>query len=283
MGETMNLTEIIAARRDELTESDRRLVEVLLANRTAGSFLPSHKVAEQAGVHASTAGRLARKLGFASYREMRGALQDTVVADLDASVRVRRRLDRVQGDSLLGSVVEGEIRALGALVSQISDAEIVAAADMLRQAGRILVAGEGHASSLADLFVRRLVRSGYRATVVAHADWQAADQLLGLAAGDVVIALIFRHESPAMTRIVACAREIGAKTLLITDRRTGVPACDMQLVAARGEQGEFHSLTVPMAICNTLILELSRTDDGRSLETLAKVETLQRLFRGKPG
>jgi len=41
MEETMNLTEIIAARREELTESDRRLVEVLLANRTAGSFLPT--------------------------------------------------------------------------------------------------------------------------------------------------------------------------------------------------------------------------------------------------
>ncbi len=279
----MNLAEIIATRRDELTESDRRLIEVLLADRTAGSFLPAHKVAEQARVHASTAGRLARKLGFASYREMRGALQDTVMADLDASVRVRRRLDRVRGDSLLGSVVDGEVRALAALLNQISDAEIVAAAELLRKAGRILVVGEGHASSLADLFVRRLVRSGYRAAAIAHADWQAADQLLGLAAGDVVVALIFRHESPAVARLVSCAQDIGAGTLLITDRRTGVPACDMQLVAARGEQGEFHSLTVPMAICNTLILELSRTDHGRSLKTLAKVETLQRLFRGKPG
>lgn len=279
----MNLTEMVAARQDELTESDRRLIEVLLADRAAGSFLPAHKVAGQAGVHASTAGRLARKLGFASYREMRGALQDTVVADLDASIRVQRRLDRVRGDSLLGSVVDGEIRALSALTAQISDAEIVAGAALLREAGRILVVGEGHASSLADLFVRRLVRSGYRAAAVAHADWQAADQLLGLAAGDVVVALVFRHESPAVARLVAYAQGVGAGTLLITDRRTGVPACDVQLVAARGEQGEFHSLTVPMAICNTLILELSRTDQGRSLKTLAKVETLQRLFRGRPG
>lgn len=279
----MNLTEMVAARQDELTESDRRLIEVLLADRAAGSFLPAHKVAGQAGVHASTAGRLARKLGFASYRDMRGALQDTVVADLDASVRVQRRLDRVRGDSLLGSVVDGEIRALSALTAQISDAEIVAGAALLREAGRILVVGEGHASSLADLFVRRLVRSGYRAAAVAHADWQAADQLLGLTAGDVVVALVFRHESPAVARLVSYAQGVGAGTLLITDRRTGVPACDVQLVAARGEQGEFHSLTVPMAICNTLILELSRTDQGRSLKTLAKVETLQRLFRGRPG
>jgi DNA-binding MurR/RpiR family transcriptional regulator len=279
----MSLTEIIDAHRDDLTDADRRLIEVLLADRTAGSFLPAHRVAEQAGVHPSTAGRLARKLGFTSYRDMRAALQDTVLADLDASVRVRRRLSRVSGESLLGSVVDGEIRALSGLAAQITDADITAAAARLRDAGRILVVGEAHASSLADLFVRRLVRSGYRAAVIAHADWQAADQLLGLAEGDVVVALVFRHESPAAARIIAYAREIGAGTLLITDRRTGVPVCDAQLVADRGEQGEFHSLTVPMAICNTLILELSRTDDGRSLQTLAKVETLQRLFRGKSG
>jgi hypothetical protein len=131
----MSLTEIIAARRDELTEADRRLIEVLLADRAAGSFLPAHRVAGQAGVHASTAGRLARKLGFTSYREMRGALQDAVVADLDASVRVRRRLSRVSGSSLLGSVVDGEIRALSALATQISDSDIAEAAGLLRDAG----------------------------------------------------------------------------------------------------------------------------------------------------
>jgi DNA-binding MurR/RpiR family transcriptional regulator len=278
-----NLADLVAARRDTLTDADRRLVDILLADRTAGSFLPAHSVARQAGVHASTAGRLARKLGFATYREMRSALQDTVVAELDASVRVRRRLSRVRGSSLLGSVVEGEIAALSALVRQISDADIVAAAGLLREAGRILVAGEGHASSLADMFVRRLVRSGYRAAVVAHVDWQAADQLLGLAAGDVVVALVFRHESPAVDALVTCARSLGARTLLVTDRHAGIPACDLALVAERGEKGEFHSLTVPMAVCNTLILELSRSDRGRSMKTLARVETLQRMFRTRTG
>lgn len=283
MADRITLAEMVEARRDALTEADRRLVEVLLADRAAGSFLPAHKVARQAGVHASTAGRLARKLGFATYRDMRSSMQDTVVAELDASVRVRRRLSRVNGSSLLGSVVEGEIRALNALTRQISDAQVVEAASLLREAGRILVMGEGHASSLADVFVRRLVRSGYRAAVVAHADWQAADQLLGLDAGDVVVAFVFRHESPGVDKVVTYARSLGAGTLLVTDRHAGVPACDVALVAERGEKGEFQLLTVPMAICNTLILELSRSDRGRSLKTLSKVETLQRMFRGRAG
>ena len=62
----MPFKELIAERRDELTTSDRRLIDVLLVDKTEGSFLPAHEIAERAGVHASTAGRLARKLGFKS-------------------------------------------------------------------------------------------------------------------------------------------------------------------------------------------------------------------------
>ena len=50
------------------------------------------------------------------------------------------------------------------------------------------------------------------------------------------------------------------------------------MTVRRGEAGEFHSLTVPMAICNTLILELSQADKGHSLEALGRFETLRRIF-----
>lgn len=278
----MDFWERIAACKGVLTDADRRLADVLFADRTSGSFLPAHAVAERAGVHPSTAGRLARKLGFTDYRDMRASIQDAVVADRDASIRVQKRVSRATGRSLLGSVVDGDIRALARLPDQVSEADITAAAQLLRDAGRIVAFGEGHAASLADLFVRRLMRSGYRAVALSHADWQAADQLLGLGEADAVFALVFRHDSPGASHVLSYAREVGARTLLVTDRRAGVPACDLALVADRGDPGEFHSLAVPMALCNTLILELSRIDGGRSHGTLSKVDELQRRFRTRP-
>lgn len=278
----MDFWERIAACKAELTDADRRLADVLFADRTSGSFLPAHAVAQRAGVHPSTAGRLARKLGFVDYRDMRASIQDAVVADRDASTRVQKRVSRATGSSLLGSVVDGDIRALTRLPEQISEAEISEAAQLLRDAGRILAFGEGHAASLAELFARRLVRSGYRAAVLSHADWQAADQLLGLGAADAVFAFVFRHDSPGASRVLSYAREAGARTVLMTDRRTALSPCDLALVADRGDPGEFHSLAVPMALCNTLILELSRIDGGRSHGTLSKVDELQRLFRTRP-
>lgn len=269
----MRIEELVAEKNDTLTGSDRKLVDVLLVDRTAGSFMPAHKIAERAGVHPSTAGRLARKLGFDSYRAMREAM----VSDLDASARVRNRIDSASGSTLLESVVAGEIAALGRLAEQVSQDEIASATECLRRARRIIVIGESHAGSLAELFARRLKRSGYHAMGLSHADWQAADELISLTKHDLVFGMIFRHESPGVMRALTLAGEAGADSVLLTDL-TVTAVANVTITARRGEPGEFHSLTVPMAICNTLILELSRVDQGRSMEALAKLENLRLTF-----
>jgi len=275
----MLIEDIIAERQADLTASDRRLVDVLLTDKTEGSFLAAHEIAERAGVHPSTAGRLARKLGFKSYRHMRDELRNAVLSDLDASRRIRKRVDRAVGQTLLQSVVEGEIQALSGLVTQVDQPTIDASTEWLREARRIVVMGESHASSLAEIFVRRLKRSGYRAVAVPHLDWEAADELISLTSEDLLFGMIFRHRSTGIERAFRIASETKARTILLTDR-VAAPRAGITMTVRRGEVGEFHSLTVPMAICNTLILELSTADRGHSLEALAKLEHLRCTFEG---
>ncbi|ARP80070.1 hypothetical protein CAL12_04010 [Bordetella genomosp. 8] len=274
----MRFEELVADKNDTLTGSDRKLVDVLLSDTTVGSFMPAHKIAERAGVHPSTAGRLARKLGFDSYRAMREAM----VFELDASARVRKRIDNATGSTLLESVIAGEIAALGRLMEQVTQKEIAAATDALRRARRIIVIGESHAGSLAELFARRLKRSGYHAVGLSHADWQAADELISLTDKDLVFGMIFRHDSPGVALALKLARDTGAGSILLTDLTLPVEA-RLTITARRGEPGEFQSLTVPMAICNTLILELTRVDRGRSMEALARLEDLRISFEKAGG
>jgi DNA-binding MurR/RpiR family transcriptional regulator len=278
----MQLEDVIAERRHDLTTSDLRLVDVLLLDKTEGSFLPAHEIAERAGVHPSTAGRLARKLGFESYRAMREELRNALLSDLDASKRVRKRVDRAAGQTLLQSVIDGEIRALSALASQVDQATLDHTTRRLGAARRIIVMGESHASSLAEVFARRLKRSGYRAMALSHMDWEAADELIGLTGDDLLFGMVFRHESPGIERAFGVAAEAGAPTILLTDRAAPLDA-GIVMTVCRGDAGEFQSLTVPMAVCNTLILELSRADKGHSLEALGQFETLRRSFDSTGG
>ena len=269
----MRFEDLVAEKNDALTPSDLKLVSVLLTDPSIGSFMPAQKVAARAGVHPSTASRLARKLGFETYSAMREALE----FEQDASARVRKRVESAAGRSLLESVVAGEMVALSRLMAQVSQEQITAATTALRRAHKIIVIGESHAGSLAELFARRLKRSGYAAVGLAHADWQAADELIALTQKDLVFGMIFRHDSQGVVRALTLAAERGAGTVLLTDRSV-TPAAKISITARRGEPGEFHSLTVPMAICNTLVLELSRVDRGRSMEALAQLEDLRLSF-----
>ena len=58
-----------------LTDSDRTLVSIILSDPSQVVFYSAHELANQAGVHASTVVRLARKLGFDGFPGMRKALQ----------------------------------------------------------------------------------------------------------------------------------------------------------------------------------------------------------------
>lgn len=277
----MGLREIVEEYSGKLTDADRRLLAVLFVDPVESSFLPAVTVAKRAGVHESTAGRLAQKLGFDSYRTMKAHLRNEVISEVDSAAgRIRGRLDRMAKGSILDALVESEVRTLMSLPKQIDQATMISAAEMLRDARRIFLFGQGHASSLTNLFARRLTRSGYDVVELQHLDWQASDVLLSMRRDDVVVVCAFRRPAERLERLLAYTRDVGASCLLISDL-AGLavrPKPDILLAASRGEDLDSQSLTVPMAICNALILELSRCDDGRSIEALERLSTLARHF-----
>ncbi len=92
--------------------------------------------------------------------------------------------------------------------------------------------------------------------------------------GDVFLLFAFYSVHPHIPKIVAHARGIRAKTVLVTDilNPAALPQTDVVLAAARGEPGEARSLAVPMAICNTFMVEVSRLDRGRMIRNLERLE-----------
>jgi DNA-binding MurR/RpiR family transcriptional regulator len=87
----MKLQTALERYQQELTEADERLLKVLLANKAEAAFLSAAELSKRAGVHQASAVRLAQKLGYRGYPELRAALQAEFVAPAE---RVRNRLKR---------------------------------------------------------------------------------------------------------------------------------------------------------------------------------------------
>lgn len=268
------LGDLISRNSTRLTEADTRLLDVLMQDPIRAAMENGTAVSFRAGVHPASAVRLARRLGFKGYPELRSFLQANLMeggGDFEnPAARMAARLVRAEEGGLLASVLDSEIAALQQVRNGVSDADIRAFSESLRGSRRVFVFGRGHSAALSSLIALRLNRSGYETVDLAGQMHQLAEALTALSQDDVLWLLAFRKASPLIHEVRKIAAQRGAKTLALTDLRSARidPAPDHQISVSRGEAGESQSLVVPMTIANAVILDLAAIDDGRSLRAL---------------
>lgn len=272
----MTLRDRIAERTERLTETDRRLLEVLLSHPTEASFLPAGEVAGRAGVHQASATKLAQRLGFRGYPELRRTLQHDLLDGGTAAERVQRRLAQTGSGSILESLAGDEIAALRDLPRQVGQDDLDRTAALLLSARQRFLFGRGNATVLVELLARRLRRFGLPATVLSASGRDMAEQLLSLESDDVVVAFAFLRPPRYLHALTERCADVGAHVVLVTDTLGGEldGSCTVVLAGARGSGREFQSLTVPMAVTNALVLTLARTAPEQTGRALGRLETL---------
>src|SRR5690606_2376904 len=278
------LKQAVADYPNALTEADERLVRVLLIDPTQSAFLSAAELSRRAGVHQASAVRLAQKLGFSGYPELRTALQAELVGAREPAERVIKRLSHMEND-VLGQLVASEAEALLDLPRHVSQAQLEEAAHLLIAGQRVLIFARGHATALAILVDRRLRRSGFDSRPIPFEGRDLAEHVLTLTPEDVVLAFAFHRTPPGLLPLLGHAAEVGARTLVISDL-IGLllrPQPTLLLSAPRGEEAEFQTLSVPMALLNALILTIARLDDNRSLRALDRSADLIERFTKDEG
>ena len=271
----MTLRSAIQEHPGRLSAGDQRLISELLRNPAEAAFLSAADLATRGGVHQAAATRLAKKLGYRGYPHLRSELQAELLDSIGPGERVRRRLAHTDGESLLANMVADEVAALVDLPSQVSQERLDEAAALISKAERVFIFGHGHATALVDLLARRLRRSGHLTASLLGSLRDLAEQSALLTANDLVVAFAFHRRPPGLEAVLRRAAERGAPTLLITDAGGPLlrPQPTVLLAARRGAETEFQSLTVPMAICNALVLTLARLDP-RSMSALDRLTGL---------
>lgn len=279
------LGDLISRNSTRLTEADTRLLGVLMQDPVRAAMENGTAVSSRAGVHPASAVRLARRLGFKGYPEFRSFLQSNLidgVGDFESpAARMAARLVRAEEGGLLSSVLDSEIAALEQVRNTVSDGNIRAFSQSLRDCRRVFILGRGHFAALSSLIALRLKRSGYDSVDLGSQMHQLPEALATLSPEDVVWFLAFRRAAPVVQEVRAIAAARGAKTLAVTDLQGARidPAPDFQILVSRGDPGESQSLVVPMTIANAVILDLAAIDEGRSLRSLNEF----RAFRADSG
>ena len=108
----------------KLTDADQELISIIRGEPSEAVYLSSAELASKAAVHASTVVRLARKLGFDGFPDMRQKLRQDVEFKKNSSDKIRQRIDLIEKGSNLSDLIESEIAAIAAISNTVSQNQI---------------------------------------------------------------------------------------------------------------------------------------------------------------
>lgn len=268
----------------KLTDTERKIVDALVEERHETVFLSGPQLAERLSVHEAAATRLAQKLGYKGYPQLRSMLQKEMMETQDAAKRMRRSVAMAGEKGFLQDLIASEIAALETMTRTLSQEDIDRAVDMIFEARKVFLFGQGHAQSVLSFLQRRLDRFGMTTVGLAGRGRDIADRIVSLGADDVVVGMAFRKQPESYGPLMAYARSVGAKSILISDL-SGLdmdPRADLILAAPRGRSGsEFQTPTVPFAIVNAVLITMAARHEEQAIGALEKLSDLFRHFEEK--
>ncbi|MGJ8534499.1 MAG: MurR/RpiR family transcriptional regulator [Alphaproteobacteria bacterium] len=277
----MSIIEKISKSSHALTPNERLLVQTVMDSPATAALGTASDLADSVGVHEATASRLARKLGYSNYAAFRHALRDEFIATRETATRFENTIAGNSADTILGDLAQQEMQALSDLGSIINPVQIAQIADALAGANRIFLYGYGNAEVLSLMLCKRFRRFGMDVHQLDGDPRSQAEKVLGMSQGDVLLTFAFRRPPRGYEALVETAREAGAETIVISGSSGAMlsPQPDILLIAPRSGSAEaFQTLTVPMTVCNAIVIAVGHIAKEESLKKLERLGQLIERF-----
>ena len=268
----------------KLTDADQELIHIILGEPSEAVYLSSAELASKAAVHASTVVRLARKLGFDGFPDMRQKLRQDVEFKKNSSDKIRQRIDLIEKGSNLSDLIESEIAAIAAISNTVSQNQIDEVVNKIYKAKSIFIVGRGSAAPLMTHFERRLRRSGIQCRVALNLQRRdLAEQLIGIQKGDAIVIFGFQsiNSLPSgYSSLIESAKSIGAHSIAIGDSTilTARPKPDIVLSVSRPKEGVMQLRSGPMLICEALAMTLLHKKSKKAVRGVESLEHLRANF-----
>ena len=266
----MSIQDLIAARGDTLTQTERRIARIALEDPTRIAFGTVADLARMAGTSRPSVIRFAAKLGFAGYAELQAWVQEGVARQLSTpSQRIRHPDARA---AIRGSIE----RALAAAFQALGEERVASLAAPLVAAKSVwILSGE---TSMAGAYVLHSGLSMLRPSVHLVFEHSTGRDLCGAGEGDAAVIFDFARYRRTPTTAARALAETGISLVAITDGPLSPLAaltpnwCALSVPAV----GPFDS-ALPAVVAAELII--ARVADELGDAAQARIDRLEGLWQ----
>jgi DNA-binding MurR/RpiR family transcriptional regulator len=265
----------LKGRGNSLTQSQRKLLEYILAHEEESVFLKIAELARRAKVSQATVSRLSQALGFKGFPGFQKELQRLFRNKLTTTSRLQNTVRKVTSDrDVLTKVLQTDMENISETLKQTSLSEFRKFVKSLASAGRIVVVGLRSTHSLAVFFGVALEFLQKNVWILQPGIGDMWDRLLGLHKGDVVVGFSFPRYTKQTIEVLRFAKDKGLKTLAITDTLISPLAqyADHVLTARYRMDSFIESFTAPLSLVNAVVTALGVHNQKSTLQSLRALE-----------
>lgn len=273
-----SLAERLRSAYPELTETERKAADVLMASPAAVATYSGKEIAARSGISRATFSRLIRRLGYAGFDEAR-----RMERARRASGSPYLLFDTAEpaGAGRIARQMEEEQRMLRESLALLDPEAIGELGAVLAQAPQLWFAGFRNSRFLAD-YARALfttLRPG--AYALAPSGQTLAEGIAGVSSGDVVVAFGMRRRVAFFLPLLEALAAQEAQILLITDRslRTPVQGVRWTLLSAVETAQPIDSYVGALALTRLLVLETLHHLGPEARARLGRIEAAQARLR----
>lgn len=266
---------------DSLSITNRRIADYTTAHFDEVIFLSAAELAAELDTSEAAVVRFAQSLGYSGYPDLKRVLVRHYRDQITPARKVERYLKTVTADyHFYSQVIESEIESLRESIATVDGEPFKKAVSAICNAEHRYVYASGVNAGLANYMSFRLNRFRLRTTAETDSGKYVFERFAQLQPTDVVINYSFYQPAPEHLALMDFVKRRGIPNVLITD--TNVPPmvrnAELVLYGRRGPFGVFHSLIVPMAISNALILAVAERLGSQAIAALQELSDIRRDY-----
>lgn len=255
-----NLFSAISSNVGDFSKGHRKIAEYILSHYDKAAFMTASKLGDSVGVSESTVVRFAAELGYDGYPELQKALQEEMRTRLTAVQRIEVSLDRFDCDDVFSSVMLHDIERIRITLDEIDPENFNRAVSLIVGAEHVYITGIRSSAALASFLGYYFKLMLPNVTVIQTGSRsELYEQLMHMTSDDVIIGISFPRYSRQTVNAIGYARDIGAKSVAITDVIDSPIAAkaDTALLAKSDMVSFVDSLVAPLSLINALIAAVS--------------------------
>ena len=261
---------------EKLTKNEKKLIDFIFQNIHQFSSMSIQELSQKTHISQATISRLPKHLGYLNFKDMKMSMTQKVSPANKMHSTVTQEHSFPHYLVLQNQYIEKTIEHLNI-------DEIDAIVDHIIEANTIYVFAKGATICLADLLSFRLRRFQKKVVIMPSSGSEIFECLPMIKSDDFVILFGFLKTPVEAQIVLEYCHQIKCQTMLMSSRLIddAKKMADYNIYVYRGEDHEYHSMAVPMACIDALVIEIAKKGGHSYTQSVEDIYQLKENYKIK--